>query len=73
VRDELDEVELTKLCGKETCPGRKGFLLAGFIRAFEIYSRGLDPMNRLRFVTGRQPGRPSTLNPSWTRHLGLRP
>jgi hypothetical protein len=49
------------------------FPLGRVYSSVEIYSRGSDPMNRLRFVTGRQPGRPSTLNPSWTRHLGLRP
>ena len=31
VRDEPDEVVLTKPGGKETCPVRKGFLLAGLI------------------------------------------
>ena len=41
-----DEVELTKPGGKEMYSGRKGVLLAGLISAFEIYSRGLYPLNR---------------------------
>jgi hypothetical protein len=72
-RVERDEVELTKLGGKETYPGRKGALLAGLISAFEIYSRGLYPLNRLRFVTGYKPGLPSKLDPYKTRHLGKGP
>jgi hypothetical protein len=68
-----DEVELTKPGGKETYPGRKGVLLAGLISAFEIYSRGLYPLNRLRFVTGCKPGLPSKLDPHMTRHLGKGP
>ncbi|EDR03792.1 uncharacterized protein LACBIDRAFT_331233 [Laccaria bicolor S238N-H82] len=68
-----DEVELTKPCGKESYPGRKGVPLAGLIPAFEICLRGLYPLNRLRFVTGFQPGTPSKSNPYKTWHPGKGP
>ena len=60
-----DELELTKPGGKKTYPGRKGVILAGLISAFEIYSRGLYPLNRLRFVMG-------CFHQSWTlTRLGI--
>ena len=68
-----DELELTKPGGKGTYPGRKGVVLAGLISAFEIYSRGLYPLNRLRFVMGCIPGLPSKLDPHKTQHLSKGP